>query len=83
MSTLQGVSLFFILAALLLSRPEGATADTGTLFQSAPYRLDCADEDYRYLAAPSRRTELWDPLKYVPQTFTPLFPKGPISARRD
>ncbi|HEY6008070.1 MAG TPA: alginate export family protein [Geobacteraceae bacterium] len=30
------------------------------------YRLNRADEDYRYLADPARRTDLWDPFKYVP-----------------
>ena len=41
-------------------------ADTGTAFQPPPYRLNRADEDYRYLAEPARRTDLWDPLKYIP-----------------
>ncbi|MDA8414090.1 MAG: alginate export family protein [Desulfobacteraceae bacterium] len=30
------------------------------------YAFDRADEDYRYLADPSRQSDLWDPLKYIP-----------------
>jgi hypothetical protein len=43
-----------------------AFADTGTPLQPSPYKLNRADEDYRYLRDPARRTDLWDPLKYVP-----------------
>lgn len=43
-----------------------AVAETGTPLQPPPYRLNRADEDYRYLADPARRGDLWDPLKYVP-----------------
>ncbi|WP_243373787.1 alginate export family protein [Geotalea sp. SG265] len=31
-----------------------------------PYELNRADEDYQYLRAPSRRTDFWDPVKYLP-----------------
>lgn len=28
--------------------------------------MNRADEDYRYLLDPARRTDIWDPLKYIP-----------------
>lgn len=31
-----------------------------------PYKLLRAEEDYRYLRDPSQRTDIWDPVKYVP-----------------
>lgn len=58
--------LFFILVALLLSRPEAVRAGAGTPVQPPSYRLNRADEDYRYLRDPALRTDFWDPLKYVP-----------------
>jgi hypothetical protein len=45
---------------------EPAAADTGATLQPPPYRLNRADEDYRFLADPARQSDLWDPLKYVP-----------------
>ena len=44
--------------------PASAEADTG--LKPPPYRLNRADEDYLYLRDPGRRTDFWDPLKYVP-----------------
>src|SRR5450631_260144 len=41
-------------------------AGTGASPQPPPYQLNRADEDYRYLDDPSRRADLWDPLKYAP-----------------
>ncbi|HTP66240.1 MAG TPA: alginate export family protein, partial [Geobacteraceae bacterium] len=43
-----------------------ASAETGAALQPPPYKLNRADEDYRYLRDPARRTDFWDPLKYVP-----------------
>lgn len=43
-----------------------SSAETGTSLQYPPYGLNRADEDYRYLRDPARRTDLWDPVKYVP-----------------
>jgi hypothetical protein len=63
---LRYAALFFLLAALLPSRPEAAFADQGTPLPPPPYRLNRADEDYRFLRVPASRTDLWDPLKYVP-----------------
>src|SRR5882724_6252361 len=34
--------------------------------QPPPYDLLRYDEDYRYLKDPALRTDLWDPLKYIP-----------------
>src|SRR6476661_3862836 len=31
-----------------------------------PYKLLRYDEDYRYLKDPALRSDLWDPLKYIP-----------------
>lgn len=30
------------------------------------YKLNRADEDYRYLQNPAKRTDFWDPIKYIP-----------------
>ena len=43
-----------------------ASAQGGTFSEAPSYRLDRADEDYSYLRPPGRRTDLWDPLKYLP-----------------
>ena len=43
-----------------------ASAQGGTFSEAPSYRLDRADEDYSYLRTPGRRTDLWDPLKYLP-----------------
>ncbi|GFE57986.1 alginate export family protein [Geobacter sp. AOG1] len=43
-----------------------ASAEPGTNLQLPSYRLNRADEDYRYLRDPARRIDFWDPVKYVP-----------------
>src|SRR6266702_3829613 len=48
---------------ILLSRSEAKCVETE--HSVPPYRLNRADEDYRYLADHTRRTDLCDPLKYV------------------
>ncbi|HEY6837336.1 MAG TPA: alginate export family protein, partial [Geobacteraceae bacterium] len=42
-----------------------AAAETGASLQPPPYRLNRADEDYRYLADPAWRTDVWDTIKHV------------------
>lgn len=54
------------IVAALTAFPFPASADTGATPQPPPYRLNRADEDYRYLRAPDRRTDLWDPIKCMP-----------------
>jgi len=53
-----------ILAMMAVPAPP-ASAGTETALPP-PYRLNRADEDYRYLAAAASRTDIWDPLKYIP-----------------
>ncbi|KAF0221060.1 MAG: hypothetical protein FD174_773 [Geobacteraceae bacterium] len=65
MSVHRFAALFYMLVAILLSRPEAARAETGTPLQTPPYRLNRADEDYRYLRDSARHIDFWDPLKYV------------------
>ena len=43
-----------------------ASAETGTDNQPPPYRLNRADENYSYLRNPAKRSDFWDPVKYVP-----------------
>lgn len=51
------------MGAMVLAPLTASRADT----ESAPgYALNRADEDYRYLADQARRTDFWDPIKYVP-----------------
>jgi len=57
----------FTCGALVL--PVPARADSGGAPPPPPlYSLNRADEDYRYLADPARRTDVWDPIKYLPLT---------------
>jgi hypothetical protein len=60
------VCLCGIIAVTIAVPVARAFAETGTSLQPPPYRLNRADEDYRYLNDPARRTDPWDPLKYVP-----------------
>lgn len=59
-----------VVAAALLA--AAATASTPVLAQGAaapappPYTALRYDEDYRYLRDPARRTDIWDPVKYIP-----------------
>jgi hypothetical protein len=53
---------------------SGQRAESGTdnhcmpadTFQPPPYKLLRYEEDYSYLNDPSRRTDFWDPIKYIP-----------------
>lgn len=45
----------------------GSGAEGQEMEPSVPsYELNRADEDYRYLRDPGRRTDFWDPIKYLP-----------------
>ncbi|HJV65678.1 MAG TPA: alginate export family protein [Geomonas sp.] len=49
---------------MLVSPPQAAGLETEP---SVPaYKLNRADEDYRYLQDPAQRSDLWDPIKYIP-----------------
>jgi alginate export protein len=61
----QSLCICGIIVIMMTVSAAPATAETGTSLQPPPYRLNRADEDYRYLADPARRSDLWDPLKYV------------------
>jgi len=58
--------LFVIIAMMMTIPLSQSSAETGTALQPPPYRLNRADENYHYLRDPARRTDFWDPLKYVP-----------------
>ena len=60
------VCLCGVIAVMMTIPMAQAFAETGSPLQPPSYRLNRADEDYRYLRDPARRTDLWDPLKYVP-----------------
>ena len=60
------VCLCGIIVVMMTVSMTPASGETGTAFQPPPYRLNRADEDYRYLRDPARRTDFWDPVKYVP-----------------
>ena len=65
MVVIQGIVIVFL--CVLLNISAFASADTRRSTDSPPaYALNRADEDYSYLADPARRTDLWDPLKYIP-----------------
>lgn len=56
-------NVLFGIALTLMSSAHAVDA-TGAAFP--PYQLNRADEDYRYLMDPARRSDLWDPVKFVP-----------------
>ena len=45
-----------------------AAAERGAAFKPPPYLLERASEDYGYLRDPALRTDVWDPVKYLPLT---------------
>jgi len=55
-----------ILAVIVTLPMVAASAETATASQPPPYRLNRADEDYRYLWDPARRTDPRDSLKFLP-----------------
>lgn len=58
------ICVIIFLMMTILTAP--VSAETWTVLQAPPYQLNRADEDYRYLRDPARRSDLWDPAKYVP-----------------
>jgi hypothetical protein len=62
----QCACLCSIIVVMMMLPAAPASAESGAHFQPPPNWLSRADEDYRYLADQARRTDLWDPLKYVP-----------------
>jgi hypothetical protein len=56
--------IFIALLSTVLTAP--AAAETTAPLQPPPYKLNRADEDYRYLRGPALRADFWDPIKYVP-----------------
>lgn len=58
--------IYVIILAMVTIPMPVAAAESGTSLQPPPYRLNRADEDYHYLRDPARRSDLWDPLKYIP-----------------
>ena len=62
----RSVCTGFLVAVIMVLSGVCSWAETGTSTTPPSYRLNRADEDYRYLADPARRTDLWDPVKYVP-----------------
>jgi hypothetical protein len=60
------VAVFFVFIAALFS-PQASRAGASPDHPPA-YTLNRADEDYRSLRDPANRSDLWDPLKYLPFT---------------
>jgi hypothetical protein len=55
------------ITAVMISLPKvPAFAELESAIQPPPYKLNRADENYRYLRDPARHSDFWDPLKYVP-----------------
>src|SRR6185369_1004271 len=66
MKVFQGL---FVAVHIMLqfSFPMTSSADSGRSIDSQPgYTTNRADEDYRFLEDPLKRTDSWDPLKYLP-----------------
>jgi len=64
--TLLRICLYCVMAVMFIIPLAQAFAETGDARQPPPYQINRADEDYRYLADPLLRTDIWDPLKYIP-----------------
>ncbi|MGO4740733.1 alginate export family protein [Bosea sp. 2KB_26] len=64
----MGRSLAIWAGLLLLGAALPAQADPAEAPKFTPpgYKLFRYDEDYRYLRDPANRTDLWDPVKYIP-----------------
>ena len=58
--------LYSIMALMATLPVVTAAAETGPATLPLSYRLNRADEEYRYLADPALHTDPWDPLKYAP-----------------
>lgn len=52
--------------ALMVATSAAHGSGTGAAVEPPPYRLNRADEDYRYLADPLLRSDAWDAIKYLP-----------------
>jgi Alginate export len=57
--------LCVILAIMAAVPITAAAAETGAAYQPPSYRLERSTEDYSYLRDPARRTDIWDPIKYL------------------
>ncbi len=55
-----------VLTGIALALSCSAHAGAGTGADVPPYQLNRADEDYRNLMDPARRSDLWDPVKFFP-----------------
>lgn len=52
--------------AVLLSLSAIPTAEAQTTEIHVPYQAQRYDDDFSYLADPAKRSDFWDPIKYVP-----------------
>ena len=57
---------FVIVVGILISRVNPWFADAQQLPSPPPYQQLRYEEDYSYLRDPTRRTDLWDIIKYIP-----------------
>ncbi len=57
---------FVIVVTLLISRIGPCGAEAQQLSSPPPYQQLRYEEDYSYLHDPTRRTEFWDIIKYIP-----------------
>jgi len=57
---------FVIVVGILISRVNPWFADGQQLPSPPPYQQLRYEEDYSYLRDPTRRTDLWDIIKYIP-----------------
>jgi hypothetical protein len=60
------ISLCVIIALLLSVLMTPAAAETEIAASTPLYRLNRADENYRFLIDPAKRIDFWDSFKYVP-----------------
>ena len=68
-------ALLVVFSVIYLLCPREATAQEGQQPQASEkppeYQKLRYDEDYSYLKDPSKRSDLWDPIKYIPGSNLP------------
>ena len=64
----QTAGVVSLLITMLLASPSSAQSTQSSqtdIAQRPAYSLDRSEENWRILESPSRRADVWDPLKYV------------------
>lgn len=64
--TARGRTALAALAAVALGAAAGPAARAQTAVPRPTYQVERFDDDFRYLRDPAKRSDVWDPIKYLP-----------------